>query len=194
MMKIAVIGCGSWGQNIIRNFAELGVLAGVCDLDMDKARLQADRHQTFALSLNDILTDSTIDGVAIVTHAYTHFEIAKDCLNAGKHVFVEKPLTMHSGEAFQLEVLAKKNRRVLMVGHLLRYHPAFIQLLKIVQEDRLGTIRRIISNRLNAGRIRHQETVLWDLAPHDLSMVMALAKSTPKSIQAQASALPESKI
>lgn len=193
-MKIAVIGCGAWGRNIIRNFAELGVLAGVCDLDMEKTKVHAQNHNTSALTIDEILSDKSIDGVAIITHSYTHFDIAQRCLKAGKHVFVEKPLTMDSGHAFQLEALAKKHNRVLMVGHLLRYHPAFIQVAKQVHEGRIGSIRRIVSNRLNIGNIRSNETVLWDLAPHDLSMVMALVDSSPTLIYARGSYLPESKI
>lgn len=193
-MKVAVIGCGAWGQNIIRNFAQLGVLAGVCDADKAKVKSLAQRYNVPALSLDEILTAPHIEGVAIVTHSYTHFDIAKKCLIAGKHVFVEKPLTMDSGDAFQLEALAKKHRRVLMVGHLLRYHPAFLQVLKIVQDGRIGSIRRVISNRLNMGQIRQQETVLWDLAPHDLSMILALVNGAPSVIHARGSHLPESRI
>jgi UDP-2-acetamido-3-amino-2,3-dideoxy-glucuronate N-acetyltransferase len=193
-MKIAVIGCGAWGQNIIRNFAELGVLAGVCDLDFEKSKSHAEKYHVPALCVNDILNDSSIDGVAIITHSHTHFDIAKQCLKAGKHVFVEKPLTLHSGEAFELAALAKKLKRVLMVGHLLRYHPAFIQLLKSVAEGKLGKVRRIISNRLNVGRIRPQETVLWDLVPHDLSMIMAIAGDHPDYIYAHGNKLPNSSI
>ncbi len=191
-MKIAVIGCGAWGQNIIRNFAHLGVLSSVCDSDSEKAKALAQRHGVAALSIDEVLADTTIEGVAIVTHSFTHFEIAKKCLTAGKHVLVEKPLTMDSGHAFELQALAKKHNRVLMVGHLLRYHPAFIQTLKLVREGRIGSLRRIISNRLNVGQIRKNETVLWDLAPHDLSMVVALAQSTPSVIHAHGSFLPES--
>jgi len=129
-----------------------------------------------------VLARNDIDGVVISTPAETHFNIARECLLAGKHVYVEKPLVLDETEGNELIDLAKKNERVLMVGHLLQYHPVFMRLKEMAQAGELGRINYIYSHRLNLGKIRREENILWSFAPHDLSMILSLAGEAPDSL------------
>ena len=182
MVKIAVVGCGMWGRNIIRNAASLGILAGVCDLDQSRATEFAKDFDTAALDFNALLEDSTIDGIMIATSAASHEALATKALNAGKHVYIEKPLAMTLTEATRISQAAKSADRQVMVGHLIRYHSAFTELQKQVENGAIGQLRHIQANRLAMGRIRATESVLFDLCPHDLSLILSLTGSQPEQV------------
>jgi predicted dehydrogenase/acetyltransferase-like isoleucine patch superfamily enzyme len=184
---VAVIGCGYWGQNLVRNFAELGALVAVCDLDPTRADEFAARHRVPARSLTEILTDPAIANVVVATPAETHAAVAREALQAGKNVFVEKPLALAVADAEGLVSLAAERGRVLMVGHVLQYHPAFLKLQALVGEGGLGRLQYIYSNRLSLGRFRREENILWSFAPHDISMILALVGGMPESVEATGS-------
>lgn len=187
-VKIAVIGCGYWGKNLVRNMAELGALAAVADAHVPTAEAMAKTYRVPAVSVDAVLADKAIAGVVIASSASTHAVLATKALLAGKHVFVEKPLALDVAEAKKLAALAKDKKRILMVGHLLQYHPAFQALLKEVQGGRIGKLRYIQSHRLSFGKVRTEENVLWSFAPHDISMMLAIAGGMPKRVAAQAAA------
>ncbi len=182
--QIAVIGCGYWGKNLVRNFAELGALVGVCDANDDLAQKMSQTYGVPVYSLDDIFKSDAIDGVVIAAPAAQHFELAEKSLQAGKHVFVEKPLSLQVQEAKILCDLAKHVNKKLMVGHLLQYHPAFLELKHLISKGKLGKLQYIYSNRLNLGKFRNEENILWSFAPHDISMILSLAGSLPESIYA----------
>jgi predicted dehydrogenase/acetyltransferase-like isoleucine patch superfamily enzyme len=183
-VSVAVIGCGAWGRNLVRNFAGLGALAAVSDADTAAANREAERHGVPARGLDAILADPAIAAVAIAAPAAQHFALARQALEAGKHVFVEKPLALVLDEARTLCALAERLDRRLMVGHLLQYHPAFLELRRLVREGRLGRLQYLYSNRLNLGRIRREEDILWSFAPHDLSMILSLVGAEPDAVEA----------
>lgn len=185
---IALIGCGQWGRNIARALAGLGALKLVCDPD-------AATVESFARSLGaDFTTDmdaalnSDVEAVALATPAITHAEVAQKALRAGKHVYVEKPIALSTADAEATAQVAREAGRVLMIGHLLQYHPVFVKLLAMVRAGELGTLQYIYSNRLNQGRVRTEENALWSLAPHDYSMILALAGAAPVAVSASAQA------
>ncbi len=169
---VAVVGAGNWGKNLVRNFHELGVLKAVSDKNSDSLKQMRELYIScdFYSSLKDVLSCDDINGVAIATPAETHFLLAREALSSGKHVFVEKPLTLSEKDALKLISLAQKNNLVLMVGHLLQYHGAFIKLKQMVSDGDLGRINYIYSHRLNLGKIRREENILWSFAPHDISI------------------------
>ena len=187
--KVAVAGVGYWGRNLARNFAELGSLAGVIDNFPATANEVAAANGTVVLTLDEALADPSVDGIAIATTAVTHFEVARAALNAGKHVFVEKPLVLDETDADELIALAGDRGRLLMVGHLLRYHPVFRRMLELVRSGEFGPVRYIHSDRLSLGKVRTEEDVLWSFAPHDISMVLALAGEEPDTVTAQGAAV-----
>ena len=180
--NIAVFGCGYWGRNLVRNFAELGALRAISDPDTEAAEALAARHGGRVMSLQACLEDPGIDAVAIAAPAALHFDLARRALEAGKHVFVEKPLALQVTEAELLCRLADNRDRRLMVGHLLQYHPVFLRLLELVREGRLGRLQYLSSARRSLGKIRREEDVLWSFAPHDISMVLALTGEQPSRV------------
>src|SRR5438093_267763 len=185
--KIACIGAGYWGKNLVRNFTDLGVLAWVCESDPSTRAQLAAAYPTarFTDAVDPVLADPEVAGVAIATPAETHNELARRALLAGKDVLVEKPLSLSIEEGRQLVALACERRRVLMIGHLLWYHPAVLKLRELVEEGELGRIQYIYSNRLNLGKIRREENILWSFAPHDISVILGLVGEMPDVIQAQ---------
>ena len=192
---ISVIGCGHWGKNLVRNFYELGVLYSVCDNDPDIGNTIAQKYNVSVTSWDDILKKNEIKGVVIASPAPFHFEMARAALTAGKDVYVEKPITLKNEEAQSLCDLAKEKNKILMVGHLLQYHPAFIEAKKMVEQGDLGKIHYIYSNRLSFGKVRREENVLWSFAPHDVSMILALAGGKlPAYVEATGSAQTHDKI
>ncbi len=182
--RIAVVGCGYWGSNLVRNFASLGALEAVHDEDRGVAERTGASAGVEARLWDEILGDPRIDAVAISTPPATHAELAIAALEAGKDVFVEKPLALQVGDAEQVTKTAAATDRVLMVGHLLRYHPAFVELESLVRRGALGDLRYIYSNRLNFGRFRRVENILWSFAPHDISMILSLVGSEPDGVSA----------
>jgi UDP-2-acetamido-3-amino-2,3-dideoxy-glucuronate N-acetyltransferase len=181
---IAVIGSGYWGRNLVRNFHSLGVLKLICDKNapvLEGFREQYP-HVDTCVALSEVLQRKDVHGVVIATPAETHFNLAREVLLAGKHVFVEKPLVLNEVEGRELIQIAETADRVLMVGHLLQYHPTFVALKEMVRTGQLGRINYIYSNRLNFGKIRREENILWSFAPHDISMILTLAGEEPESI------------
>lgn len=172
--SIAQIGCGMWGRNIARNLHELGLLAGVADDNAEASGRFAEQFKTPVMTVSEIFSNPDIEGVAIVTAAAAHAELAVAGLNAGKSVFVEKPLALTVPDAEAMAAAARANNKVLMVGHLIRHHPAFKKLLSMVEQGEIGPLRHIRASRIAAGRVRDTESVLYDLCPHDLALVAAL--------------------
>jgi UDP-2-acetamido-3-amino-2,3-dideoxy-glucuronate N-acetyltransferase len=184
--RVAVIGSGYWGKNLIRNHHEIGSLKLICDKNetvLETFKAQYAGLDT-CLAVNDVYGDRRIDGVVIAHPAETHYAIAREALLADKHVYVEKPLVLNEKEAEELIRLAKERNLVLMVGHLLQYHPIFLKLKELTLNGELGRINYIYSNRLNLGKIRREENILWSFAPHDISMILALAEDVPESVLA----------
>ena len=183
--NIAVIGCGNWGRNIIRNFAELGNLYAVSDTNLEKSGYFSKLYGAKNLSIKDLLNDGKIDGVVIAAPVAVHSNIAIECMRADKHVLVEKPIAMTSVEGEKMLEVSKQTKKHLMVGHLLQYHPVFDKLKELVKQgDVLGKVKYIYSNRLNFGAIRDHEDVLWCLGTHDVSMILSLTEEMPTSIKA----------
>jgi len=186
MAGIAVIGTGYWGRNLVRNFNVLGCLAGIYDTDTAALDTIAKSYPDAARvdTIEELLKNKEIDALAIATPAATHGALTRKALAAGKHVFVEKPLCLNLTEAEELKKLAEKSNRVLMVGHLMLYHPAFDTLRKAVQNGEVGDLRYIYSTRLSLGKIRREENALWSFAPHDISMILSLAECIPTKVVA----------
>src|SRR5882724_6016908 len=189
-INVAVVGVGYWGKNLVRNFHELGALAALCDADgsVEAAYKRHFEGVKFYSEFGEVLSDSSIDAVALSTPAVTHYEMAKAVLEAGKDVFVEKPLAIDVKHGEELVRLAKANKRILMVGHILRYHPAILKLQQLIQDGALGKINYLYSNRLNIGKIRTEENILWSFAPHDISVILSLLNEMPTHVSCKGGA------
>lgn len=172
---ISVIGCGHWGKNLVRNFHEIGALHSVCDNNPEIAAQFAAQYDVETLSWDEVLTNDAVRGVVIASPAPFHYEMAKAALEAGKDVYVEKPITLKDEHARDLCDLAEQRKAILMVGHLLQYHTAFLKLKELSDSGEFGDLLYIYSNRISFGKVRREENVLWSFAPHDVSMVLALA-------------------
>lgn len=184
--SIAVFGCGGWGRNIVRTLEGLGAVRCIVD-PSEKGRAEAKKLAPSAAvyaTPQEALADAGVKGVMIATPAETHFEMASLALDAGKAVFVEKPLTVDLDEARALVEKADRLGRVLMVGHLLEYHPAILKLHELIQSGELGKVRYVISNRLNLGKIRTEENALWSFAPHDIAVILRLVGQLPIEVVA----------
>jgi predicted dehydrogenase len=181
---VALLGCGYWGKNLARNLHELGALQLVCDPAESGRTAAAENAPGVSISseFNDALKSFDIDAVVIATPAETHFELAAATLNAGKDVFVEKPLALQASEGEQLNDLAQELGRVLMVGHLLEYHPAVVCLRELIDAGELGNVNYIYSNRLNFGKVRTEENALWSFAPHDVAVILRLLGEMPVEV------------
>lgn len=178
---VALVGCGYWGKNLARNFAQLKSLRWICDTDRVLLQTQAKLWPDIRITdrLEEILGDSETQAVVIATPAVQHYTHAKQAILSGKDVFVEKPMTLKYQEGLELVELAKSKGVILMVGHVLEYHPA-IQLLKtLVHTGELGRILYIYSTRLNLGKVRRDENILWSFAPHDISVISSLVGLEP---------------
>lgn len=182
--RVAVIGCGGWGKNLVRNFSELGALEAVVDVNPDTANKLAGKHRCRVMDLDGALASVEIDAVVIAAPAAQHYAIARRAMEAGKHAYVEKPLAMEMAQAKELCQIAERLDRRLMVGHLLQYHPVFLELQRLVREGKLGRLQYLYSNRLNLGKIRREEDVMWSFAPHDVSMILSLVGSEPSFVDA----------
>jgi UDP-2-acetamido-3-amino-2,3-dideoxy-glucuronate N-acetyltransferase len=180
-VRIAIVGTGNWGRNLVRNFASLDSLAVICDVEEKKLAFVKKQYPELKTtnSFVEVLSDSSVDAVVIATPAELHYQMARDSLVADKHVLVEKPLALNVAQGEELLGLSNERKRTLMVGHLLRYHPAVIKLMELVKEGELGKIQYIYSNRLNLGKIRREENILWSFAPHDISVILALTGEMP---------------
>lgn len=182
--KVAVIGCGIWGKNLVRNFYNLGVLNLVCDLDKENLNIVKQDYNDIEVTnnLDEVLLYDDINMVVIATPSHTHYPLVKTALEYDKHVYVEKPIATKAKEAFELKQLAEKKGLVLMVGHLLLYHPAVNRLRSLIKDDYLGEIKYIQSDRLNINYLKNDRSVMWDLAPHDLSMISYVLDKIPLSV------------
>ena len=192
MINLACVGVGGWGRNLVRTFHALPTchVAYLCDLDSHRleevGRAYPDTQRTS--SFEKILEDKRVEGVVIATTASEHYRLAKQALLAGKHTFVEKPMTLKSLEAEELVEIAAKSSRKLMVGHLLLYHPAIVRLKQLIDEGDLGEIFYLYSQRVNLGVIREDENALWSFGPHDLSVMLYLLGSFPTSVSVRGKA------
>lgn len=188
--RVAVIGAGRWGRNLIRNFHALGALAAVCDAD--EATLAEHRERLPGVAATGaaetLLADADIDAIAVATPSLTHEALARASLAAGKSVFVEKPLCTDPEAARALAAAAAAAGLTLMVGHLLRYHPAFVALHELLIRGGLGELRYVGAQRLNFRAQRSQDDALWDIAPHEVSMILALGGSLPRQVSASGAA------
>lgn len=183
--SLAVAGCGYWGKNLVRHFRQLGSLRFVCDVT-EAGREVAHKlapEATFVNSFDELLR-AEVSGVVIATPAETHYEFARRALTAGKDVFVEKPLALTYEQGAELVSLAQSRGRILMVGHVLEYHPAIVRLGKLIQQGELGKLHYISSNRLNLGKVRREENILWSFAPHDIAIILRLIGSMPFQVSA----------
>jgi UDP-2-acetamido-3-amino-2,3-dideoxy-glucuronate N-acetyltransferase len=185
--RIACVGAGYWGKNLVRNFAGLGALAAIVESDPANVATIQKAHPGIPVhsDINAVLEDENIHGIVIATPAETHAALVRRSLLAGKDVFVEKPLCLNIDEGKQLARLAADNGRVLMVGHLLWYHPAVLKLKELIDDGELGRIQYIYSNRLNLGKIRREENILWSFAPHDISVILGLLGEMPDLVYSQ---------
>jgi len=186
---VSVAGCGRWGRNLVRNFARLRALRTVCDPDPAAREHVAREYPDVRVvdDLDEILADDETAAVVVATPAEKHHRHAKAALQAGKDVLVEKPLALEYSRGQELVRLAEAGGRILMVGHVLEYHPAVVALRELIGRGELGDIWYLYSNRLNLGRVRREENILWSFAPHDISVILRLVGSDPRAIRATGS-------
>jgi len=186
--NIALIGMGYWGPKLARNLMALpgAHLHSICELRPDRVKDFSDELPgvNFVSDFDATVNNPDVDAVAIVTPAETHFTLARQALLAGKDVFVEKPLALLYEEGAELVRLAREHQRILMVGHLLEYHPAIVRLKELVNSGELGRIRYIYSNRLSLGKIRREENILWSFAPHDIAVILRMIGDLPYQVLA----------
>ena len=192
--NIAVVGCGHWGKNLVRNFSDLGSLSAVCDPNAEVAQQYADQYLVKNYSFSEILNDLSIEGVVLAVPAPLHASMAIEVMNAGKHAYVEKPLAMNNLEAEKMIASAEENGVQLMVGHLLQYHPIFMALRTLVESGEMGALQYIYSNRLSFGKVRSEEDVIWSFAPHDISMILSLSGHEPETVTAESTSILQSDI
>ena len=185
-MNIAVVGAGYWGSNLVRVFHQLGVLYRVCDFSPARLKQVAEAYPKIKIdsSYEAVIDDPNVDAVVIATPAETHYSLAQKALLAGIDVYVEKPLTLNCDEAERLTLLAESQGQILMVGHLLEFHPAVTRLAELIERGDLGRIEYVYSNRLNMGKVRREENALWSFAPHDISVILLLLKQLPIQVAA----------
>ena len=183
---VAVIGAGYWGRNLVRNFYQLGVLKTVCDADKKICQQLIKDYPNVRITdkENEIFEDKSINAVAVAAPAAAHYKFASTALKAGKHVFVEKPLSLTYCDGEKLVNLAKQNRRKLFVGHILHYHPAVIRMKEMINKGEIGRLQYIYSHRLSLGKIRREENILWSFAPHDISVILGITGEEPNYIDA----------
>ncbi|HOJ30396.1 MAG TPA: Gfo/Idh/MocA family oxidoreductase [bacterium] len=182
--QIGVIGGGYWGKNLIRVFYQLGVLKFICDSNEELMANYRNNYPDvfFTTQPEELIKKNDIDAIVIATPASTHYSIAKISLEHNKHVFCEKPLALTVKEGEDLSRIAEEKNLILMVGHILHYHPAIKKLKQIIRNKELGDIEYMYSNRTNIGRIRHEENILWSFAPHDISLILSLAGCLPARV------------
>ena len=182
---VAIVGCGLWGRNLVRNFYNLGALHTVCDLDFENLKIVKNTYEDVNLTsdFDGLLASDEIKAVVIATPSHTHYPMVIKALLAGKHGYVEKPLATRAQDAHDLSMIAQENKLTLMVGHLLLYHPAVNRLRELVLEGALGEITYAQSDRLNVNYFKNDRSVMWDLAPHDLSMVSYVLGKDPINVK-----------
>ncbi|MGB7214312.1 MAG: Gfo/Idh/MocA family oxidoreductase [Gammaproteobacteria bacterium] len=189
MVTVAVVGVGGWGKNLARNYYEIpeARLKYICDLDQSKLDAMSRRLPGTAVTtdFDVVLNDDEVQAVVIATSAPTHYELCKRALQRGKDVYVEKPFVLEVAQAEELIGLADELERVLMVGHLLEYHPVVTTLRGLIESGELGDVHYVYSQRLNLGTVREDENALWNFAPHDISSILYLLDKTPVNVSAR---------
>jgi predicted dehydrogenase len=189
IVSVAVTGVGGWGKNLVRNYYQMrgAHLKYLCDLDESKlAEMQAQcPAEKVTTRFDDLIADPDLDAVVIATPGATHYGLCKKALLAGKDVYVEKPFVLATAEAEELVALALREKRILMVGHLLEYHPVVQRLKEMIAAGDLGKVRYIYSQRLNLGTVRADENALWNFAPHDISVILYLLGLSPSDVSAR---------
>ncbi len=184
-IKVAVVGCGYWGKNLVRNLARLEALGMVCDVTEEgRAKARELAPDVPVVADFESVMRSDVAGVVLATPAASHHALARWALGGSKDVFVEKPLALSYGDGAELVKLADRMGRVLMVGHVLEYHPGVVELLRMVNEGELGRIQYIYSNRLSFGKVRREENILWSFAPHDIAVVLRMMGELPFQVAA----------
>ncbi|MEE9162077.1 MAG: Gfo/Idh/MocA family oxidoreductase [Candidatus Neomarinimicrobiota bacterium] len=185
-VQVGVVGAGRWGRNLVRNFHQLGALGWICDVRQEVLDELGEAYSGVRLTrrLEEVLADEAVAGIVLATPSASHFQQASAALDRGRHVLVEKPLALRYIDGRELVTQASTKGLVLMVGHILEYHPAVTRLKEIVARGELGRLWYMYSNRLNLGQFRHEENILWSFAPHDLSVIIRLAGREPERVQA----------
>ena len=183
--SVAVIGCGYWGKNLVRNFAQLGALRMVCDAT-EVGRQRATELAPDCATVADPaeVWEAPVAGAVIATPAETHYDLTRQALLAGKDVLCEKPLALTHEQGAELVRLAERQGRILMVGHVMEYHPGIVRLLELVRSGELGKVQYIYSNRLSLGKVRREENILWSFAPHDIAIILRLMGAMPFQVVA----------
>ena len=186
--RICVVGAGYWGKNHIRVLNQLRVLRGIVEVEKTPRNIILDTYKDINghSKIEDAIAED-YDGFVVATPAKTHFEIAKTIINAGKHILIEKPMTLSVKEAEELVNLAAKNKINAMVGHVLLFHPAVKKIKTMIKDGKIGNLQYLYSNRLNLGKVRTEENVFWSLAPHDIAIFQYLTDSTPIKINSTGS-------
>ncbi|MCP4317905.1 MAG: Gfo/Idh/MocA family oxidoreductase [Hyphomicrobiales bacterium] len=186
---IAVIGCGFWGQNHVRTLSELGALVAVSDRDAARAAALAEKFGVEVMDPDDALRDPRIDAVVLALPPQYHVQYALTAIAAGKHVLVEKPIALNVADANRVVEAGKKAGVAVMTGHVLRFHPAFETLVDMVGAGELGKLQYIHSHRVGLGKFHTENDALWDIAPHDLSLILALTGEEPDDVRGEGSAV-----
>ncbi len=187
--RVAVLGCGYWGSNHIRTLKGLGALHAVSDANGARAEGFAAEHECLAISPDDLMRRDDIDAIVLALPPQFHAEFAIRAVEAGKDVLVEKPIALTVPDAERAVAAARARGRVFMVGHVLRFHPAFEELKALIDKGELGEVRYIHSHRLGLGKFHTENDALWDLAPHDLSMILAITGTEPVEVRGEGAAL-----
>ena len=195
MAKVCVIGGGKWGKNHINSLNSLGNLHGIVETDINKLNQLRSKYPNVQYFNNvDDAIKFKFDGFIVSTPAETHYAIAKKIILAGKHVLVEKPMTLTIEDAEDLVKLAEKHNVNLMVGHVLLFHPAITKIKELIDDGKIGILQYIYSNRLNLGQVRTEENVFWSFAPHDISIFQYFTESYPEEIMAHGSSFLQKRI
>jgi len=184
MANIGIAGLGYWGRNILRNLYEAGALHTACDSDPAVLKMKKKEFPdvNYTTSFEDMLRDKDIKAIAIATPSVTHYRLALRALESGKDVFVEKPMALNMDEGKELVDKARERKRILMVGHILNYHPAVKKLKSLIKNGTLGKVQYVYSNRLNIGKLKTEENILWSFAPHDISAILMLLEREPVKV------------
>ena len=184
-LNIALIGCGNWGKNIARNLYEMGSLSCIYDSNIKLSEKLSHDYSLPILELNKIFHDQNINAIVVASPAVTHKDIAIEALKNNKDVFIEKPFCLSLADAQKLSELATNKNKVLMVGHLLNYHNAFIKMKELIKNGKIGALQNIRANRLALGAIRSKESVIYDLSAHDISMIISITEELPIDVNVQ---------
>ena len=184
-LNIALIGCGNWGKNIARNLHEMGSLACIYDINTRLSEKLSHKYNLPIFELTRIFKNKNITGIVIASPAITHQDLAIHALENDKDVLIEKPFCLSLTDAQKLSMLATNKNKVLMAGHLLNYHNAFIKMKELIRNGKIGSLQNIRANRLALGTVRSEESVIYDLSAHDISMILSITEELPIDVSVQ---------